>query len=116
MDPISPKQGDVETNFYIANSERNSGDVEMHGIGDEKRVPDKWMGTESDMRDMRMLGRVQVLRVSTKLLVGKRDRKAMKTRGENKCRKRFQRCDQWLTTMLSSATSASSPCLGLVPF
>ena len=65
MDPISPKQGDVETNFYIANSERNSGDVEMHGIGEEKRVPDKWMGTESDMRDMRMLGRVQVLRVSS---------------------------------------------------
>lgn len=65
MDSISPKQGDVETKFYIDHSERNPGDVEMHGIGEGKRVPDKWIGTESDMRDMRMLGRVQVLRVSS---------------------------------------------------
>lgn len=65
MDSISPKQGDVETNFYIEKSERNSGDVEMHGMRGGKRVPDKWIGTESDMRDMRMLGRVQVLRVSS---------------------------------------------------
>lgn len=63
MDTVLPKQGDVKTKHYI--DSRNLGDVEMHGIEEEKRVPDKWIGTESDMRDMRMLGRVQVLRVSS---------------------------------------------------
>ena len=29
----------------------------------ENSVQEQWMGTESDKRDMRMLGRVQVLRV-----------------------------------------------------
>lgn len=51
----------VETRGY--GNDRNSDDVETHAM--EKRVADKWMGTDSDRRDMMMLGRVQVLRVSS---------------------------------------------------
>ena len=65
MDPVLPKQGDMETKFYNDSNERTSGDIEVYEIGEEKRVPDRWIGTESDIRDMKMLGRVQVLRVST---------------------------------------------------
>ena len=57
------KPGSVQTKQYNNNSERDSIDIELHEL--EKHVSDKWMGTESDRKDMRMLGRVQVLRVST---------------------------------------------------
>ena len=64
VDSLSKDEpGCVQTKRYNGSSERNSIDVELHEL--EKHVSDKWMGTESDRKDMRMLGRVQVLRVST---------------------------------------------------
>lgn len=113
MEPVLPKQGDVETKPYNDSSERTSGDVEMHELGEEKRVPDRWMGTESDMRDMRMLGRVQVLRVSASWWQ-KGNEVDRQTEGRKTSRMRVERRDQWLIMVLCSATSASSPCLVLV--
>ena len=64
MDGLSKEDpGVVQTKRYQNSTERESSDdVELQEL--EKPVSDKWMGTESDQKDMRMLGRVQVLRVS----------------------------------------------------
>ncbi len=64
MEPAVEKEvtGGVQEKPYFNGSERESSDVELQEL--EKPVSDKWMGTESDRKDMRMLGRVQVLRVS----------------------------------------------------
>ena len=48
--------------MHNISSEGMSSDVELQVV--EKPISEKWMGTEADRNDMRMLGRVQVLRVS----------------------------------------------------
>ena len=59
---LSERESAIQPSIqYGSSNEPKSADVEMHEF--ELNVAEEYMGTEADKRDMRMMGRAQVLRV-----------------------------------------------------